>query len=100
MGTKHGNSIEEQRTVVVYEDCDSRLIDDQVKFVVDGKKDEVVGVITTYILWEIRFHMNGINYPHQFWKKLKLLFDKVNKSHIMQLEKELISLDPHSFDRI
>jgi hypothetical protein len=27
--------------------------DDQEKFVVDGKKDEVVGVITTYISWEI-----------------------------------------------
>jgi hypothetical protein len=27
--------------------------DDQEKFVVDGKKDEVVGVIMTYISWEI-----------------------------------------------
>jgi hypothetical protein len=27
-----------------------------MKFVVDGKKDEVVGVIMTYISWEIQFH--------------------------------------------
>jgi hypothetical protein len=41
-------------------------IDNQTKFIVDGKKDEVVGVITTYILWEIHFHLNGIECPHQF----------------------------------
>jgi hypothetical protein len=29
--------------------------DDQEKFIVDGKKDEVVGVIMTYISWEIDF---------------------------------------------
>jgi hypothetical protein len=33
-------------------------IDDREKFVVDGKKDEVVGVITRYISWEIHFHIS------------------------------------------
>jgi hypothetical protein len=42
-------------------------MDDQMKFVVDGKKDEVVGVITTYISWEIQFHTSGINFPHQVY---------------------------------
>jgi hypothetical protein len=74
--------------------------DDHEKFIVDGKKDEVVGVIMTYISWEIWFHLSGIDFPHQVWKKLKSLFDRVDESHVMQLEKELISLDPHSFDRI
>jgi hypothetical protein len=40
--------------------------DDQEKFVVDGKMDEAVGVITTYISWEIHFHLSGIDCPHQF----------------------------------
>jgi hypothetical protein len=31
---------------------------------------------------------------------LKSLFDKVDEIQVMQLEKELISLDPHSFERI
>jgi hypothetical protein len=43
--------------------------DDQVKFVVDGKKDEVVWVIMIYISREIRFHLSGIDYPRQLWKK-------------------------------
>jgi hypothetical protein len=74
--------------------------DDQTKFSVDGKKDEVVGFITTYILWEIWFHLSGIDYPHQLWKNVKFLFNRVNESHVMQLEKDFISLYPHSFDII
>ena len=39
---------------------------DQEKFIVDGKKDEVMGVIMTYISLEIRFHISEIKFPHQF----------------------------------
>jgi hypothetical protein len=46
------------------------------------------------------FHLSGIDFPHQVWKKMKSLFDRVDESHVMQLEKELISLDPHSFERM
>ena len=49
------------------------------KFVFDRKKDEVVGVIATYISCKIWFHTSGIDFPLQFWKKLKSLFDKVNE---------------------
>jgi hypothetical protein len=40
-------------------------MDDQEKYIIDGKKDEVVGVITTHILWEIHFHLSGINHPYE-----------------------------------
>ena len=72
---------------------------DQVKFVVDIK-DDVVKIIKTYILQEIHFHLSGIDYLHQFWKKMKTLVDPVDENHIMQLEKQLISLYPHSFERM
>jgi hypothetical protein len=74
--------------------------DDQAQFVVDGKKDKVVGVITNYISCEIHFHISGINCPHQFWKKMKSLSNRFDEIHVMQLERKLISLDTHSFDRI
>jgi hypothetical protein len=48
---------------------------DHANFYFNGKKDEVVGVMKTYISREIQFYFNGINFPHQFWKKIKLLFD-------------------------
>ena len=62
-------------------------MDDQEKFVIDGKKGEAIGVITTYISQDIHFHISGIDYPHAIWKKLKSLFDKVDESQVMQLEK-------------
>jgi hypothetical protein len=74
------------------------LVNDQMKFVVNIKKDEAVGFIPTYISWEIQYHTNGIDFPHQVWKKLKYIFEKVDEIHVMQLEKELISLNPHSFN--
>jgi hypothetical protein len=70
------------------------------KISIDGKKDEVLGVIMTYISWEIHFHLSGLDCLHLVWKKMKTLFNQVDKSHIMQLEKELISLDPNSFERM
>jgi hypothetical protein len=55
MGTRYGNPTEEKRTVEVYKVVIPDPTDDQEKFIVDGKKDEVVGVIMTYISWEIHF---------------------------------------------
>jgi hypothetical protein len=72
--------------------------DDHAKFIVDGKNDEALGVITTYILREIHFHLSGINYPHQVLKKLKSLFDRFDERYVMQMEKQLISLYPHSLE--
>jgi hypothetical protein len=40
-------------------------MEEQAIFVVDGKKDEYVGVITTYISWEIHFDIIGIDCPHK-----------------------------------
>jgi len=73
---------------------------DQENFDLDWNKDEDVGVIMNYISQNIWFHLYGIDLPHQLWRKMKLLFHWVNISHVMQLVKQLISLDPHSFDRM
>lgn len=40
------------------------LFDAGAKFVVDRKKDEVVGVIMTYISYKIWYHTSGIDFPY------------------------------------
>jgi hypothetical protein len=64
MGTIYGNPkstrMWKYTKVVILDPTNS-----QTKFLVDGKKDEFVGVIMTYISWEIQFYLNGINCPHQ-----------------------------------
>ena len=39
------------------------LTDSYANFSINVKKDEVAGVIMTYILREIFFHTSGIDYP-------------------------------------
>ena len=75
------------------------LMDVDAKFSIDVKKDEVVGIITTYILREICFHTSGIDNPHIILTKLKIFFNKKN-GELMRIEKELISVEPLSFDQI
>lgn len=53
-----------------------------------------------YILKEIHFHMNGIDYCFQVWKNMKTLFNKINESQVIEIEKELIWLVPPLFERI
>jgi hypothetical protein len=58
--------------------------DDQMKFVINGKKYEDVGVTTTYISHDIHFHTSGIVSPHEVSKKLKYLIDKVDESQVIK----------------
>ena len=53
------------------------------KFVIDGKKDEAIRVITTYTSHEDLFYTSGIDCPHEVRKKLKSMFDKVDESRVL-----------------
>ena len=75
-------------------------MDVDAMFSFDVKKYKVVGVIMTYILREIQFHTSGIDYPHSIWNKMKTLFNAINECELIQIEKELIPLEPLSFDWI
>lgn len=63
-------------------------------------KDEVIVAIMTYISRKTFFHIIGIKCSHVVSYKLNLLFNNVNESQAMRLEKYLISLEPCSFERI
>jgi hypothetical protein len=56
------------------------LEDEHKNFMVNGKKDEAIRVIMTYISREIYFHISRVDYLEFFWKKLKKLFNKVDGS--------------------
>ena len=52
------------------------------KFAIEVKKDEVVGIITTYILREIPFHTSGIDFLHVVWTNMKTLLNKINEGKV------------------
>ena len=56
--------------------------------------------IMTYISRKTFFHIIGIKCSHVVSYKLNLLFNKVNESQEIRLEKYLISLEPCSFEII
>ena len=68
------------------------LLNDWAKFLIDEKKNEVVGIIMTYISRDINFHTSRIDYPHVVWSKLNSFFYKVKEIQVMQIEKDFISL--------
>jgi len=74
--------------------------DDQVIFFIVGENNKDVGVIMTYNSRDIFFHTSVFNCPHFVYNKMKFLFDKVDGIQVMHIKKELIFLDPHSFERI
>ena len=59
------------------------FLHDQIELLIDGKEDDAIAVITTYISQEICFHTSGINYPHCIWKDMNSLFDNVDGSQDM-----------------
>jgi len=58
------------------------------KLMAKGKKDEAIGVMTTYISRQNFFHTSGINFSNEFQKRLKNLFDMVIES-LCNLRKSL-----------
>ena len=42
--------------------------------------------------------MRSINFLNEEWKKLKTLFDKTDERQVLQIDKELISLDHLSLE--
>ena len=56
-------------------------------FSIDVKRDEAMGVITTYILREICFHTSGIICPHVIWIKLNTVLNKINEGEVIHIEK-------------
>ena len=62
--------------------------------------DESYGVLCLSISPEILFHTDGLTTPNEVWTKLESLFGNQDELRGYQLENELISLSPSSFNTI
>jgi hypothetical protein len=58
----------------------------EYKFIIDGKKDTVVGYIMSYVSKNIFFCTRRINYLNHFFKKRKFLFNNTDESLVMKIE--------------
>ena len=62
--------------------------------------DEAYGLILLSISHDILFHLYGLTTPNQVWNKLESLFGVQDELRAHQLEIELFSMSPSSFDSI
>ena len=65
-----------------------------------NRLDEAYGFIFLSIYPYILFHLDSLTTPNQVWTKLDCLFGAQDEIRAHQLENELFSLIPSSFDSI
>ena len=63
-------------------------------------REEAYGPLCLSISRDLIFHLDGLLTPNEVWLKLENLFGKIDKMRGHQLENELISLRPSSFESL
>ena len=64
-----------------------------------NRNDEAYGLLCLSIFRDL-FHLDGLTSPNEVWEKLQTLFGKTNEMRGHQLENELISPSPSSFESL
>ena len=62
--------------------------------------NEAYGLLCLSISPDILFHLDGLTTPNQVWTKLESLLGVQDEIRAHQLENDLLSLSPSSFDSI
>ena len=65
-----------------------------------NRLDEAYGLLCLSISPDLVFHVDGLTTPNQVWTKLDSLFGLQDELRAHQLETELFSMSPSSFDSI
>ena len=65
-----------------------------------NKRDEAYGLLCLSISRDLLFHLDGLTSPNEVWEKLVHIFGKTDEMRGHQLENELISLSPNSFESL
>ena len=65
-----------------------------------NRKDEAYGILCLSISRDLLFHLNGLTSPNEVWEKIEYIFGKIYEMRGHQIENELISLSPSSFESL
>ena len=65
-----------------------------------NKNDQADGLIGMSITLDLRFHLDGENSSVKAWEKLNKNFGIKNEIRAVQLENELLTLEPSNFPSI
>ena len=65
-----------------------------------NRRDEAYGLLCLSISRDLLFHLDGLTSPNEVWEKLADLLGKTDEMRGHQIENELISLSPNSFESL
>ena len=65
-----------------------------------NRRDEAYGILCLSISRDLVFHLDGLKSPNEVWEKLVDIFVKIYEMRGHQIENELISLSPSSFESL
>src|SRR5713101_4863847 len=65
-----------------------------------NRRDEAYGLLCLSISRDLLFHLDGLTSPDQVWEKLSELFRKIDEMRGHQIENELSSLSPSTFESL
>ena len=63
-----------------------------------NKRDEAYGLLCLSISRDLLFHLDGLTSPNEVWDKLEEIFGKIDEMRGHQIDNEVISLSPNSFE--
>ena len=65
-----------------------------------NRRDEAYGLLCLSISRDLLFHLDGLTSTNEVWEKLKNLFGNISEIIEHQLNNEMISLSPISFESL
>ena len=65
-----------------------------------NRRDEAYGIFCLSISRDLIFHLDGLTSPNEVWENIETLFGNTNEMTGHQIENEIISLIPNSFESL
>ena len=84
--------------VTMKTEADPNATTDNIKW--KNRRDEAYGLLCLSISKDLLFHLDGLKSPNEAWERLVEIFRKTDEMIGHQIENELISLSPSSFESL
>ena len=78
--------------------ADPNVVVERIKW--HNRRDEAYGILCLSISRDLIFHLDGLTSPNAVWENIEEIFGKTNEMRGNQIDNEMISLSPSSFESL
>ena len=84
--------------VIMEAEAETNVVAEKIKW--HNRRDEAYGLLCLRISRDLLFHIDGLTSPNEVWEKILDIFGNTDEMRGHQIENELISLSPNSFESL